>query len=132
IVAAAFAIGAAAGTMFSPARRAVAEVHATDGNEHPANDQAIPVIGGEEEVAPDTSAATAVGQVSEQPAQVDALIQAVTDLPVSEAAPMVAQLSDTEAVAVLKGQSLARASQILEAMPRETAARLSRLLLLAR
>ncbi|HRP08758.1 MAG TPA: hypothetical protein PLL69_09765 [Gemmatimonadales bacterium] len=132
VIAAAFAIGAAAGTAVSPARRAAPETHATEGDQVAAPPHSVPVIGGEEAPAPVEVQPEAPQSPAATPEPVTALIKAVADLPASEAAPMIALLEDSEAVAVLKGQSLSRASEILDAMPRESAARLSRLLLLAR
>ena len=43
---------------------------------------------------------------------------------------MLARLEESEALAVLKRLSITKASEVLDAMPREQGARLSRLLLL--
>jgi hypothetical protein len=59
------------------------------------------------------------------------LSAAVSGMSATDAAPMVARLSDAEAIGVLKSMPLSQASDILAAMTRERAAELSRLLLLA-
>lgn len=122
---AAFVIGVAGGTMLSPARRA-APVDSTPAApvEHKGGGDAVSMVVSEPvaQVAPAAPSSAA---------EVSAIGAAIAKLPAAEAGPMLARLSDADAVAVLKSVPLARASDILDTMPPEQAARLSKQLLLS-
>ena len=139
----AFAVGVAGGTVMSPARAPLpvdstaAESH--DAPEH-AESETAPVpspTASEEHAVEDPSHAPAAdAAMPAEPASTDAAAEAaamakrIGELPPGEAGPMLARLEESEALAVLKRLSITKASEVLDAMPREQGARLSRLLLL--
>ncbi len=121
----ALGLGLALGTYLSPARTAVvpqdehADTNAVVQSATPVVPQPVSELPRSEPPPVDTTDA------------LQALRAAVAELGATEAAPMVARLSNAEAIGVLKGMPLTRASEILAAMPPERGSELSRLLLLA-
>src|SRR5690606_15707656 len=123
---AALLLGLAAGTYLSPGRTAVAEhvEPAENGDEMASEMPVVPLP-----VSPVPAAAEP--EQADTGSDIASLSAAVSGMSATDAAPMVARLSDAEAIGVLKSMPLSRASDILAAMTRERAAELSRLLLLA-
>lgn len=121
---AALVTGLAAGTYLSPGRTA-------EPPHQEVTDSATVAAVATPTVPVTVSELPAPGPVVEDSTDLQSLSDAVAGLSVRDAAPMVARLSDDEALGVLKTMPLARASEILEAMPRDRGSELSRLLLLA-
>lgn len=123
---AAVVVGLAAGAYMSPGRTAAAE--------HTPVADSSDAVGNQPPVVPLPVSPLPVESEPEAPDSsndIADLSAAVAGLSATDAAPMVARLSDPEAIGVLRSMPLGRASDILAAMPRERAAELSRLLLLA-
>lgn len=140
---AAFVVGVAGGTVLSPARRALpvdttqvaADTH-TEGGDSTAVEpptHLAPVTEADSEATEHATVPpeTAPTPASSSTAEIQALMAAIAKLPPADAGPMVARLSDADALAVLKSVPLPQASKILDTMPPVQAARLSKQLLLA-
>lgn len=130
-------VGIGAGTVLSPARRAVPPVAdhpatATDSNQvpveeaTPSGDSLTTTSGDSVDPALPPGAATPLSATERA-----TMVEHVAALKAVDAASMIALLPDSDAVAVLKALPITRASEILDAMGRDQAARLSRELLLA-
>lgn len=129
----AFVIGVAGGTFLSPARRAepapAADEHAVPVDSTPTeNTVALPVA---PVVEADTGVAAPEPVAATTERERAAMVHTVSSMKPTDAAPMLARLNDSDAVAVLKALPITKASEILDAMASDQAARLSRELLLA-
>lgn len=128
-------VGIAVGTVMSPAREPL-PVEAEHEEPDPSGSEAV-----DNPVAIDTSTPgleqPALEPVALEPeAPVDtaaeraALVSALSRMPAADVAPLLANLPDVEVLAALRQLPLTRASEILDAMPDDRGARLSRLMLL--
>lgn len=140
---AAFVVGVAGGTVLSPARHAVpVDTAEVASNQHAEGGDSV-AVPDPVHVVPATEVDAAVDAHEPPPpevvtptdassaAEIQSISAAIAKLSAADAGPMVARLSDADALAVLKSVSLPQASKILDTMPSERAARLSKQLLLA-
>lgn len=140
---AAFVVGVAGGTVLSPARHAVpVDTIQVAPAEHEAGGGAV-AVEAPVHVVPTAEVDSAIDTHELPPpevvtpseassaAEIQSISAAIAKLSAADAGPMVARLSDADALAVLKSVPLPQASKILDTMSSERAARLSKQLLLA-